>query len=111
MQQYANVLDKTKIQLIFDAIPGQLAKNNPKFMISKVRPHAKGRDFEGVKEWLVDSGIILISKRLNFPELPLKGNVSIENFRLYLADTGLLIASLDEESQEDLRANKNFGGI
>lgn len=109
MQQYANGLDKTKIQLIYDAIPAQLAKNNPKFMISKVRPHARGREFEGVKEWLSDSGVILISRGLNFPELPLKGNVSIDNYRLYFADTGLLIASLDEESQEDLRANKNLG--
>ncbi len=109
MQQYADGLDKTKIQLVFDAIPAQLAKSNPKFMISKIRPHARGREFEGVKEWLTDSGIILISRGLNFPELPLKGNVLIDNYRLYFADTGLLIASLDEESQEDLRANRNLG--
>lgn len=109
MQQYADGLDKTKIQLVYDAIPAQLAKNNPKFMISKVRPYANGRDFEGVKEWLADSGIVLISRGLNFPELPLKGNTLINNYRLYFADTGLLIASLDEESQDDLRANKNLG--
>ena len=30
-------------------------------------------------------------------------------FKLYYPDTGLLIASLDEEAQEDLRANKNMG--
>ncbi len=109
MQQYANGLDKTKIQLVYDAIPAQLSKENPKFMISKVRPNAKGRDFDGVKEWLADSGIVLISRGLNFPELPLKGNTLIDNYRLYFADTGLLIASLDEESQEDLRENKNLG--
>ncbi len=109
MQQYADGLDKTKIQLVYDAIPAQLAKNNPKFMISKVRPYANGRDFEGVKEWLADSGIVLISRELNFPELPLKGNTLINNYRLYFADTGLLIASLDEESQDDLRTNKNLG--
>ena len=30
-------------------------------------------------------------------------------YKIYYKDTGLLIASLDEEAQEDLRANKNLG--
>lgn len=40
--------------------------------------------------------------------LPLKGNYNPDNYRLYFADTGLLIASLDEEAQDDLRKNQNF---
>ena len=43
------------------------------------------------------------------PELPLRGNYNPDNYRLYYGDTGLLIASLDEEAQADLRENKNFG--
>lgn len=46
---------------------------------------------------------------LNYPELPLKGNYNESKFKLYFADTGLLISSLDEEAQEDLRVNKNLG--
>jgi len=42
------------------------------------------------------------------PELPLKGNYDPGNYKLYFRDTGLLIGSLDEEVQEDLRNNKNF---
>ena len=42
-------------------------------------------------------------------ELPLKGNYDAECYKIYYHDTGLLIASLDEEAQDDLRANKNFG--
>lgn len=42
------------------------------------------------------------------PFLPLKGNYNPDNYKIYFKDTGLLIASLDEESQEDLRINKNF---
>ncbi len=57
----------------------------------------------------MDSGLILISYGLNFPELPLKGNYEPSNYRLYYSDVGLLIASLDEETQDDLRANKNLG--
>ena len=40
--------------------------------------------------------------------MPFRGNYNPTNYKLYFADTGLLIASLDEESQVDLRANRNF---
>ena len=46
---------------------------------------------------------------MNYPELPLKGNYDPKLYKIYFKDTGLLIASLDEESQEDLRANRNLG--
>ena len=46
---------------------------------------------------------------LQFPELPLKGNIDESKYKLYYSDTGLLVAALDEEAQEDLRANKNLG--
>lgn len=41
-------------------------------------------------------------------ELPLKGNYNPDNYKVYFRDTGLLVGSLDEEAQEDLRNNKNF---
>ena len=46
---------------------------------------------------------------LDFPELPLKGNYDNNKFKLYFADSGLLVAMLDGEAQDDLRANKNLG--
>lgn len=46
---------------------------------------------------------------LSFPELPLKGNYEELKYKIYFADSGLLVAMLDEEAQEDLRANKNLG--
>ena len=109
MKQYAGGLDKAKIEAVFDQIPIQLGRDSPRFQLTKVVRGARAKEYVGVKEWLQDSGIVLISHNLNFPELPLKGNFQPDHFRLYLADTGLLIASLDEESQEDLRANKNLG--
>lgn len=109
MKTYAEGLDKVKIEALFDSIPVQLGKDNPKFQISKIRHRATTAEFEGVKEWLSDSGIALISHGLNFPELPLKGNYRLDNYRIYYSDTGLLIASLDDEVQQDLRINKNLG--
>ena len=46
---------------------------------------------------------------LQYPELPLKGNVDTSKFKLYYSDTGLLVSALDDESSEDLRVNKNLG--
>ena len=45
---------------------------------------------------------------LNSAELPLKGNIDIDKFKIYFCDTGLFVALLDDEAQEDLRANKNM---
>ena len=53
--------------------------------------------------------MILECNCLTYPELPLKGNVDESKYKLYYPDTGLLVSSLDEEAQEDLRVNKNLG--
>lgn len=60
----------------------------------------------GCVEWLKDAGLINVCECLQFPELPLKGNVDESKYKVYISDTGLLVASLDDESQIDLRANK-----
>ena len=62
----------------------------------------------GCVEWLKDVGLINIYEYMQFPELPLKGNVNENKYKVYISDTGLLVASLDDEAQEDLRANKNM---
>ena len=87
----------------------QLAKDNKKFQISKVASGARFHDYGGCIDWLQDAGIVKKCYCLNFPELPLKGNYDDTKFKLYFSDTGLLTAMLDDESQEDLRANKNLG--
>ncbi|MGM9528790.1 MAG: ATP-binding protein [Phascolarctobacterium sp.] len=109
IRKYAEGLDQTRILNVFNHIPVQLAKENKKFQISKVASGARFKDYRGCIEWLVDAGIINACYCLNFPELPLKGNYDDSKYKLYFADTGLLVAMLDDEAQEDLRANKNLG--
>ncbi len=106
--KYAEGLDKTKILNIYKKIPVFLGKENKKFQISKVAKNARGRDYIGTVEWLEHAGIINVCYCMQQPELPLKGNYNPDNYKIYYSDTGLLIGSLDEEAQEDLRANKNF---
>ena len=107
--KYAKGTDQTRLINVFNRITPQLAKDNKKFQISKVASGARFRDYRGCAEWLADSGIINICYCMEFPELPLGGNYNPDMFKLYFADTGLLVSTLDDESQEDLRANKNLG--
>ena len=109
IRKYAEGIDQTRILNVFNSVPSQLAKENKKFQISKVEKNAKFRDYRGCTEWLVDAGVINACYCLNVAELPLSGNCDIDKYKLYFSDTGLLVSLLDEESQEDLRANKNLG--
>lgn len=102
-------LDKAKILSVYRSIPAQLAKENKKFQYSKVSKDGRSKDYMGCVEWLKDAGLINVCECLQFPELPLKGNVDESKYKVYISDTGLLVASLDDESQIDLRANKNLG--
>lgn len=109
IRKYAQGVDQTRILNVFNSIASQLAKENKKFQISKVEKNARFRDYRGCVEWLVDAGIVNACYCLNDVELPLSGNCDTDKFKLYFCDTGLLVSLLDEESQEDLRANKNLG--
>ena len=109
IRKYADGVDQTRILNVFNRIASQLAKENKKFQISKVASGARFRDYRGCIEWLVDAGIVNPCYCLNFPELPLKGNCDEDKFKLYFADSGLLVAMLDDEAQDDLRTNKNLG--
>ena len=109
IRKYAEGVDQTRILNVFNRIAPQLAKENKKFQISKVASGARFRDYRGCIDWLVDAGIVNPCYCLNFPELPLKGNYNEDKFKLYFADSGLLVAMLDDEAQDDLRANKNLG--
>ena len=107
--KYASQTDKAKVLAVYNHISTFLAKENKKYQITKIAKGARNREYIGSVEWLRQAGVIHVCYCLNNVELPLKGNYMPDNYKLYYHDTGLLIASLDEEAQEDLRANKNFG--
>lgn len=109
VRKYAQGLGQTKIISVYRSVPAQLAKENKKFQLNKVEKNARSREYTGCIEWLIDAGVIKECNCLHFPELPLKGNIEENKYKLYYPDTGLLVSALDEEAQEDLRVNKNLG--
>ena len=108
IRKYAVGLDKSRIANVFRSVPFQLGKENKKFQISKVRSGARFKDYRGSLEWLEDAGIVNVSRALQTPNLPLKGNIIEDCCILYYADNGLLLSQLDDEAQMDFRQNKNL---
>lgn len=106
--KYAAGLNQSKILSVYQNIPVFLGNENKKFQISKIQAGARNREYIGVMNWLTRAGIINVCYSLNQLGLPLKGNYNPNIYRIYFGDTGLLIGSLDEESQDDLRKNQNF---
>lgn len=80
----------TKIRLIWDAIPSQIARDNNKFIFSHVKQGARAKDLEDALEWLVNSGIAYKLKLVSNPELPLSGMADNTYFKVYMSDVGLL---------------------
>lgn len=80
----------TKVKLIWDSIPSQIARDNNKFIFSHVKQGARAKDLEDALEWLVNSGIAYKLKLVSNPELPLSGMADNTYFKVYLSDVGLL---------------------
>lgn len=82
--------------------------NNKRFQITKISRGARNREYIGAMDWLNKAGIINICYSLSSLSLPLKGNYNPSLYKVYYRDTGLLVGTLDDEAQNDLRENKNF---
>ena len=100
--KYAEGAEKTKARACFLSIPKHLAKDYKKFRYSLVEPKATYRKYGGSLMWLYDAGIINFCYNLSEPALPLEGNAKSEIFKVYMRDTGLLVAMLEEGSAEDI---------
>lgn len=106
--KYTKGLDKARVLNTYRKVPIFLGNENKKFQITKIENGARSREYAGAVDWLKDAGIVNVCYCMELPELPLKGNYNPDIYRVYFADTGLLIGSLDEEAQDDLRKNQNF---
>lgn len=85
-----------QINRVFDSLPSQLAKENKKFVVSKIDKKGTLEKYFSAIQWLVDYGLVERCYNLSIPELPLEGNKVERIFKLFFTDTGLLMALLDE---------------
>ncbi|MBQ9327180.1 MAG: ATP-binding protein [Solobacterium sp.] len=79
-----------KITEVYNSIPRQLSRENPKFKYKEVRPRANKRDFSGPLDWLNASGMIHSVHKLDAVMSPMKSYEDVDSFKVYLSDVGLL---------------------
>lgn len=89
-----------RILMVFRSIVTQLAKSNEKFMYGAVREGGRARDFEEAIEWLVSAGMLNRVYNVSKMEHPLSAFERLDQFKLFLFDTGLLkhMAGIDNSA-------------
>ncbi|MDE7350983.1 MAG: ATP-binding protein [Muribaculaceae bacterium] len=109
MVKYAPAVDKSRIRECFESIPAQLAREYKKFTYSVVKPRSRGRDYVGSLQWIEDAGIVKRCYNTEITELPLDGNKIASEFKVYMADIGLLISMLEDGTQSSILEGNLFG--
>ena len=100
--QEINQTELTKIMQVYKSIPNQLAKENKKFQYKLVANNAKARSHSNAITWLEEFGLICKCHNLINLELPLDGNKDEDTFKIYVTDTGLFIAMLEEGTVDNI---------
>ena len=89
---HAKGSEKVKIRACYDSLPRQLARENKKFKFSEVEKRANARKYGDSITWLKDSNLVHVCYNVHEPYLPLSANAKNEEFKLYINDSGLLLA-------------------
>ena len=97
-----------KVNMVWDAIPAQLAKENKKFIYSAVKKGGRAKEFENAIQWLVDAGLIYRVLRVSKVEKPLKFYEDQNAFKIFMLDLGLLGALSEVDPKDVLVKNTAF---
>lgn len=100
--------DITRVNMVWDSIPQQLAKENKKFKYSELKTNGRASEFETAIQWLIDAGLIYKVNRISNPTLPLKFYEEQSVFKLFMLDVGLLGAKMDVGANSVLVGNNVF---
>ncbi len=90
MAKYADPTTSVKIRACYNSIPAQLAKENTKFQYKVVQRGGTATIFGEAIEWLILAGIVRKCQRLEHGDIPVNAYVDLINFKLYMADIGVL---------------------
>ena len=98
----------TRLNQVWDSVPGQLARENKKFIFGQIRQGARAKDFELAVQWLEDCGLIHKVHRVSKPGLPLNAYAQLSAFKIYMNDVGLLAAKSELPLQAIVDENQLF---
>ena len=109
--KYAETTVRQKVLNTFDSIPAQLARKNKKFSYVNILEGEKNigeRKYSSSLEWLKNAGIINYCYNLTEPAAPLKSNLRLDCFKIYMRDTGLLVSMYESGIQKDILNNELY---
>ena len=90
--KYAGPIESRRIALVWESLPAQLARENKRFILGRVRQGARAREFEDAVQWLSDAGLVHRVTRFTKPANPVRTYEDPNIFKLFLHDVGLLSA-------------------
>ena len=105
MSKHVSADEATRISMVWQSIPSQLAKENKRFVYGAVRKGARAKDFETAIQWLVDAGLVYKIARVREVGMPLKFYEDINAFKLFMLDVGLLGAISEMEPAQMLMSD------
>lgn len=98
----------SRIRMVWNSLPSQLARENKKFVYGAVKSGARAKDFELALQWLVDAGLVIKVNRTKSGMLPLKAYENMAAFKLFALDVGLLCAQNKTQVETLVRGNELF---
>jgi predicted AAA+ superfamily ATPase len=88
--KYTKTADQAeKLRMLWNSVPGQLSKENNKFIYGAIKKGARAKDFESSIQWLKDSSLITKVNRVSSPSYSLPFYENYDAFKLFLRDTGI----------------------
>ena len=91
-----------RVNRVFDSIPAQLAKENKKFQYALLQKKGRSETYQAAIQWLHDAGMVSLCHNLSVPQAPLEGNKVDNVFKLYMQDTGLFTAMLEQGTAAEI---------
>jgi len=102
----SNIL--SRLFMVWQSIPSQLAKENKKFVYGVIREGARAKDFELAIQWLEECGLLLSCHRVKEPRMPLVAYQELSIFKLFVLDVGILSAMAGLDQHTLLQGNNIF---
>jgi predicted AAA+ superfamily ATPase len=96
-----------RIRMLWNGVPGQLARENRRFFYGSLRQGARAKDFEMAMQWLLDCGLLHRVDCVSKPELPLSA-YRTSAFKLFMLDVGLLACASGLDAGTLLEGNRLF---
>lgn len=108
ISKHVDMREANRINMVWQSIPSQLAKDNKRFVYGAIKGGARASDFELAIEWLVNAGLVYRINRVKQPTMPLKFYEDFSAFKLFLLDCGLLGAMVDADPAQILIGDNAF---